>query len=398
MEKRAIVLPTMAESSFRSINSVASGVAEFNSADRRSHAFPKRAVKQLLEAIPFDSLLVDEELRIVTVNAAPHTTDFITSRLVGARFDRALGCPRTRSENGSCSVGGQCERCPIGVLVNRIKKRKAARSTSCSFQLRRGSSEAVEVKMNIAPIRLGRQLYTLLSVSDVTADRRHDALESIFSHDLLNTVNRLLGMATVLRNIKKRDGTVEDRFTDGILEATRDLVAEIQNQRQLLRANVGKLKPMSESVPVEKILEAVRRMFWTWPLSSERTLVVSKSPADFVVETNYSLLKQILENMLKNALEASAEGEQITLDCTIHPPYVTFGVHNPSVIPEEIRDKVFTPFFSTKGGNNHGIGTFSMKLLGEKYLGGKVRIHSADKIGTICLLTLPIRSDSPMIA
>ena len=383
---------SVARSQFRSDFSLSSGVAEFNPRNRLAPAFPDDVATQLLAAIPVDSLLVDERLRIISVNTGHRSAGFITDRMIGARFDRVLGCPRTVRGGEPCSNGKQCDSCPIGGSIDRLRNKKEKGAIVCSFQLRRESSEDLDIQLNIAPIHLGDRRYSIVAVRDITADRRHDALESIFSHDLLNTVNRLLGMATVLRDIKKRDGGIEDRFTDGILEATRDLAAEIQNQRQLLKANVGRLEALVEKVHVEKILDAVRRMFGTWPLSSNRKLVLSKPPSDLIVETNFSLLKQVLENMLKNALEASAEGEQITVDCTVHPPFVTFGVHNPSVIPEEIREKIFTPFYSTKGGNNHGIGTFSMKLLGEKYLGGAVRILSREEIGTLSLLTLPIRS------
>lgn len=262
--------------------------------------------------------------------------------------------------------------------------------TSCSFRCKWNSKIELDLQLHVAPIRAGRRRYTIVSVKDVTIDRRHEALESIFSHDLLNTVNRLLGMATALQDMKRESGGLEKRFTDGIVEATKDLVSELRNQRQLLKANVGKLEAPPEEIAVKDILDTLRRMFWAWPLSRNRKLVVGNASSKFLIKTNYSLLKQVLENMLKNALEASRDGDQITVDCTIRPPFVTFGIHNPTVIPEEVRKKIFVPFFSTKGGENHGIGTFSMKLLGEKYLGGSVRILSRDSMGTVCLLTIPM--------
>jgi sensor histidine kinase regulating citrate/malate metabolism len=56
-------------------------------------------------------------------------------------------------------------------------------------------------------------------------------------------------------------------------------------------------------------------------------------------------------------------------------------VHNQGFIPKDVQLQIFQRSFSTKG-EGRGIGTYSMKLLGEKYLKGKVRFESLDKNGT----------------
>jgi signal transduction histidine kinase len=58
-------------------------------------------------------------------------------------------------------------------------------------------------------------------------------------------------------------------------------------------------------------------------------------------------------------------------------------------MPEEIQLQVFQRSFSTKASSGRGIGTYSMKLLGEHYLGGKVAFTSREPEGTEFTVTLP---------
>ena len=84
--------------------------------------------------------------------------------------------------------------------------------------------------------------------------------------------------------------------------------------------------------------------------------------------------------MLKNALEATLTDGKITIGCNSNKEHV-FWVHNPTFIPEKNQLQIFQRSFSTKGGNR-GLGTYSMKLLGENYLKGQVGFVSNENTGT----------------
>ena len=113
-----------------------------------------------------------------------------------------------------------------------------------------------------------------------------------------------------------------------------------------------------------------------------------------IIQTDPQLLKRVIGNMLKNAIEASLPGQSITLSCEQLDGNVSIDVHNPSVIPQDVRLQIFNRYFSTKKGPGHGIGTYSMKLLGEKYLNGCVWFTSTPEAGTTFTITLPLNIDS----
>jgi len=65
-------------------------------------------------------------------------------------------------------------------------------------------------------------------------------------------------------------------------------------------------------------------------------------------------------------------------------------VWNGGEIPQEIAARIFQRNFSTKEQAGRGIGTFSMKLFGEKILGGQVSFTTSKKEGTIFRFACPI--------
>ncbi|MGK0289243.1 MAG: sensor histidine kinase regulating citrate/malate metabolism, partial [bacterium] len=69
--------------------------------------------------------------------------------------------------------------------------------------------------------------------------------------------------------------------------------------------------------------------------------------------------------------------------------WIEFSVHNPAVISKDIQLQIFQRSFSTKG-ENRGLGTYSVKLLSEQYLNGKVRFSSEAGKGTTFYVRYPL--------
>lgn len=101
---------------------------------------------------------------------------------------------------------------------------------------------------------------------------------------------------------------------------------------------------------------------------------------------------RVLINMVKNAMEAVSRGEHIILKANDEKENIRFSVYNNTYIPRKIQMQIFQRSYSTKG-NNRGVGTYSMKLLGENYLKGHVDFVSRKKEGTTFYIDLPIREE-----
>jgi signal transduction histidine kinase len=100
------------------------------------------------------------------------------------------------------------------------------------------------------------------------------------------------------------------------------------------------------------------------------------------------LLRRILVNMVKNAVEASGRGDDIRIGFKDETGGLTIWVWNPAVMGEETKRRVFERSYSTKG-RGRGLGTYGMRLSAERYLGGTIRFQSAHGEGTRFELWLP---------
>ncbi|NBK97049.1 MAG: ATP-binding protein, partial [Erysipelotrichia bacterium] len=93
--------------------------------------------------------------------------------------------------------------------------------------------------------------------------------------------------------------------------------------------------------------------------------------------------------MVKNAMEASQHGETVTIWARQNGELVEFRVNNPGVIRDDVKMQLFNRSFSTKG-EGRGIGTYSMRLLSEKFLHGHVSFASTPDDGTTFIASYPL--------
>ncbi len=100
------------------------------------------------------------------------------------------------------------------------------------------------------------------------------------------------------------------------------------------------------------------------------------------------ILGRILGNLIKNALEASQKGQSVSVTYS-NDGSPAFSVHNDTAMSEEARLQMFQRSFSTKEGRGRGIGSYSVKLLTERYLKGAVTFESNPGEGTTFTIRLP---------
>jgi signal transduction histidine kinase len=103
-------------------------------------------------------------------------------------------------------------------------------------------------------------------------------------------------------------------------------------------------------------------------------------------------IRQACLNLVRNAAEAMPEGGRITIRARAHASEVEIAVTDTGVgVPEEIRDKIFDPFFSTKDGGT-GLGLAIARQIAVDH-GGSLKCESGQGIGTTFRLSLPTRAE-----
>ncbi|MFV0268472.1 MAG: ATP-binding protein, partial [Draconibacterium sp.] len=129
------------------------------------------------------------------------------------------------------------------------------------------------------------------------------------------------------------------------------------------------------------VVQELKKLHNTHQTNRAKTIVIDPASQPPVFIPDKIVLKRILGNMINNALEVNIPHDCITLSCVQKNDGICFCVHNKSFIPVEVQAQLFKRFYSTKG-TGRGIGTYSMKLFGEKYLKGKVWYNSSPEEGT----------------
>ena len=167
------------------------------------------------------------------------------------------------------------------------------------------------------------------------------------------------------------------------------LLTEIQGQRDLVAAERHELRPVVRPLQALLLLQSTVAQFSEHSAALGKTLRVSPDAVDAVLQTDASLLRRVILNMLKNAAEASEAGQVVTASCRVENQTICFSVHNEAVMPPEVQLQVFQRSFSTKR-SDRGLGTYSMKLITEQYLKGRISFTSAEGEGTTFTVSLPL--------
>jgi len=107
-----------------------------------------------------------------------------------------------------------------------------------------------------------------------------------------------------------------------------------------------------------------------------------------------SQLERVFINILDNAIEADKSEKKVGVYCTAEGKWVKVGIrdHGPG-IPEEIKEEIFTPFFSTKK-DGIGLGLSISHRIVQAH-GGKIFVETpSDGEGTLVVVTLPLLKES----
>ncbi|NCD09853.1 MAG: HAMP domain-containing histidine kinase, partial [Negativicutes bacterium] len=165
------------------------------------------------------------------------------------------------------------------------------------------------------------------------------------------------------------------------------LVDEIQKQKQLLAVECNEYTKTILTLQGIEVISNIAKEFRQHPKCIGKNLIVATDSENIQVITDYTLLRRILVNMVVNALEATCAGGDVTIGLQKNEKFAQFWVHNKEVIPELTRLQIFKRSFSTKGADR-GLGTYSIKLLAENYLGASVGFSSSEDSGTCFWLNL----------
>jgi signal transduction histidine kinase len=365
------------------------GMAELGR--QRSHFSDAWFFGELMHYLPEMVLILNRERQVVYANraalAGAGARDL--DAVVGLRPGEAFRCIHSSEPPGGCGTTLFCRYCgAVEAILQSQQGRFAVEECRLTVE-RAGVEEALDLRVWASPMTVAGETYTFFVMGDIADEKRRTVLERIFLHDLTNTASALNGFLELLE-YPALDAEMRDDYTRRVLGLSGRILDEIDAHRQLLAAEHNELKTDPQPMESRTFLLEILGTYDRPDLLDGRILKLADDVAPVTFESDRALLGRVVGNMVKNAIEASAPGETVTMGCRAEDGSVSLWVRNRTYMPENIRSQVFGRSFSTKGAGR-GLGTYSMKYLTEKYLGGHVAFTSTEADGTTFTATYPLR-------
>jgi PAS domain S-box-containing protein len=227
------------------------------------------------------------------------------------------------------------------------------------------------------------------------ANRAKSAFLASMSHELRTPLNAIGGYAQLIElGIR---GPVTDQQREDLLKIQRSknhldaLVSDILNFAKL---SAGKVEYHIVSVGVARLVSAVTDMVAPQLREKQLTLDVALIPPELGIDADEDKVRQILINLLGNALKFTPPGGRIAVTATDTPLGVTITVTDTGIgIPVEQLESIFEPFVQSKRALNaadQGVGLgLAISRQFARAMRGDLRASSEPGRGAAFTLTLP---------
>jgi two-component system NtrC family sensor kinase len=219
-------------------------------------------------------------------------------------------------------------------------------------------------------------------------------LTSQIAHELNNPI---YGIMNTLELLKTEIPPESKRRR--ILELS---LSEIQRLSEMLRNMLSFSKPEEEKrrpIKIDELIEGILLVMEKQMRESNIQVDLSFHPEIPEIMASTNQMRQVMLNILKNAKEAMPKGGILTVKTAREEDKILVYIKDTGVgIPEEIRDKIFEAFFTTKQ-KVKGVGLGLSVCYGIiKDHGGEIRVESEEGKGTTFIITLPIERQNQALS
>jgi signal transduction histidine kinase len=167
----------------------------------------------------------------------------------------------------------------------------------------------------------------------------------------------------------------------------------INSSINLLKMERGEYQVQAEPVnilpPISQIKNEMRGLMQTKHLNL-RIRLNGKEPLEsdaFPIQGEEILFYTMLGNLIKNAMEASPNGETVSVFLE-DGRALCIRIHNQGVVPDKIRDRFFEKYVTGNKRIGTGLGTYSARLIAET-LNGTIDLSTSGKAGTTVSIRFP---------
>lgn len=242
-----------------------------------------------------------------------------------------------------------------------------------------------------------RNIGALAYINDITQIRKLEDMRSEFvsnvTHELKTPLTSIQGFVETLKNGAISDPAVSEKFLD-IIDIEADRLYTLINDILAL-SEIENIKHDNEKVifGMRELAEEVSSMLENSAREKNITFNILIDQ-DVVIEANRNRIKQLLINLMDNAIKYNIYGGSVLVFTQRIENRIEIHVKDTGIgVPDQHKDRIFERFYRVDKGRSRelggtGLGLSIVKHIAQLY-GGYVRVESQESIGSDFVVTLP---------
>lgn len=243
-------------------------------------------------------------------------------------------------------------------LMQKVEFCRTGEKLHITFNNERGT---VNLSIRVSDITIRKEHLRILALSDINSELDEKEIDSwirltrVLTHEIMNSVTPITSLSDTLLSLSD---THDEEIRSGLQTISttgKGLLAFVESYRRFTRIPTPEPSLFYVKAFIDRMVELARHQ----NTCKNITFHTDISPADLIVYADENLISQVVINLRKNAIQAigtQADGKiEISARCNDSEEILIEIKNNGPVIPPEIADHIFIPFFTTKEGGS-GIG------------------------------------------
>lgn len=269
-------------------------------------------------------------------------------------------------------------------LANAFRSASEAESRA-SLVSERGT---VQFSISACTARLHGKDVSIVTFNDITREMENNESESwtrlirVLTHEIMNTVTPIASLSSALSQNLDAYDTEDVRSALGTISSSSEgLISFVQSYRSLthIAAPVRKAFYLRDLVN-----DSVTIAQANWPSARVSYHELSE---DIILYADYGQISQVMNNLIKNAVQAGASDIDITASIDKRERTVINVANNGEPISETGREQIFVPFYTTKGVSGTGVGLSLCRQI-IRLNGGTINLTSSTHEATVFTIVL----------
>lgn len=234
------------------------------------------------------------------------------------------------------------------------------------------------------------------------SDRLKSAFLATISHELRTPLNAIIGFSDLVNEEISFEEIIN--YNKSINSSGKKLLSVVEDLFDITLIEAGEIKIIKEDVSLQSILINVFEIIKIYQHTTEKhnidfKFINAHENNDLIIKTDASKLKQILVNLLNNAIKYTREGSVnygYVLETDSNSSFLKFYIEDTGIgIPKDKQELIFEIFRQADGSHSReyggtGIGLSIARKLTE-LLGGSIWLESEEGKGSTFYFTIPFK-------